>query len=269
VITIEHWLTDHAELDRLDRDLLLAEALGIERVQVLAHPERELDDTNVTLLRSWTRRRGGGEPLAYILGRKEFWSLELAVNSAVLIPRPETELLVEQALAMSARGQRILDLGTGSGAIAIALASELDHTEICASDISQAALKVAAANAAAHKATITLIASDWFMNVSGRFHTIVSNPPYVAQGDPHLSELHSEPLDALVSGPEGLDAIRHIVPAARTRLATDGWLLIEHGHDQGAAVRALMARAGYHNIQSTRDMGGLERVTQGQWREST
>jgi len=265
VNTIERWLTDHADLDRLDRDLLLAGVLDVDRAQILAHPERSLDGAELKQLGLWSTRRRSGEPLAYILGRKEFWSLELAVNPAVLIPRPETELLVEQTLSVSTHGQRILDLGTGSGAIAIALASELDRTEICASDVSQAALKVAAVNAATHNVAITLIASDWFVNISGAFHTIVSNPPYVAEADPYLAKLHTEPRHALVSGVEGLDAIRYIVPAAREHLAQDGWLLVEHGHDHGRSVRALMTRTGYRNVRSVHDLAGLERVSQGQW----
>jgi release factor glutamine methyltransferase len=266
VITIERWLADHVDLDRLDRDLLLGEALGVQRAYVVAHPERNLDDVVLAQLQRWTQRRRAGEPLAYILGHKEFWSLELAVNPAVLIPRPETELLVETALTLSAQGQRILDLGTGSGAIAIALALELDGAEIYASDISQAALQTAARNAATNNADITLIASDWFVNIPGTFHTIVSNPPYVAKADPHLDALHSEPRSALVSGAEGLDAIRYIVPAARAHLAADGWLLIEHGHDQGRVVRSLMLEAGYDAVQTTRDPAGYERVTRGLWR---
>lgn len=263
---VARWLAEHADLDRLDRDLLLAEALGIKRAQVVAYPERAFDAGQSALLQRWAERRRSGEPLAYILERKEFWSIVLTVNPAVLIPRPETELLVEQALAVSGHGARILDLGTGSGAIAIALASEFEHAEICASDISQAALKIAAANAAAHNAAVTFIASDWFANVSGSFHTIVSNPPYIALHDPHLAELRREPRTALVSGREGLDAIRYIIPAACKRLADDGWLVIEHGHDQGAAVRALMSHTGYDNPQTVRDLAGLERVTRGQWR---
>ena len=203
--------------------------------------------------------------MAYILGRKEFWSLELTVTPAVLIPRPETELLVEQALSVTERGQRILDLGTGSGAIAIALGRELNPTEIYASDISEAALKIAAVNASAHNVAIRLIASDWFANISGTFNTIVSNPPYVAHADPHLANLHTEPRDALISGGDGLDAIRHIIPAAARHIARSGWLLIEHGHDQGSAVRALMTEIGYRNVDSARDLAGIERVSQGQW----
>ena len=243
--TIAGWLNEQAVLDRLDRDLLLSEVLGLDRAQIIAHPERELERAELDALQRLAQRRQLGEPAAYILGRKEFWSLELKVTPAVLIPRPETELLVEQALtinrqavgdqAVREHGQRVLDLGTGSGAIAIAIATELQHAEVCASDISQAALKVAATNAATHNAAVTFIASDWFVNISGNFHTIVSNPPYVPHADPHLRSLEAEPRRALVSGREGLDAIRYIVPAARAHLEDHGWLIIEHGHDQGPA----------------------------------
>ncbi|MFP6815446.1 MAG: peptide chain release factor N(5)-glutamine methyltransferase [Pseudomonadales bacterium] len=263
--TIADWEVEHRDLDGLDRDLLLAEVLDTNRAQILAHPERTLNANELKQLGRWSSRRRSGEPIAYILGRKEFWSLELTVTPAVLIPRPETELLVELSLSVTERGQRILDLGTGSGAIAIALGRELNQTEIHASDISQAALNVAAVNASAHNVDIRLIASDWFANISGIFDTIVSNPPYVAQADPHLANLHAEPRDALVSGGDGLDAIRRIIPAATRHIARGGWLLIEHGYDQGTPVRAVMTRIGYRNVVSTRDLAGVERVSQGQW----
>ena len=270
MITVQRWLRDHADLDRLDSDLLLGEALNTGRAQILTHPDRMLEDAELSQLQRWAQRRRCGEPLAYILHRKEFWSLQLTVSSDVLIPRPETELLVERALAISAHrespGERILDLGTGSGAVAIALATELvEGAEIYASDVSQAALKVAAANAAYHNTAISWIASNWFVNISGTYHTIVSNPPYVAQADPLLAQLHAEPRIALVSGAEGLDALRVIVPAACEHLVAAGWLLLEHGHDQGMAARALMNKSGYENVQTTNDLAGIERVTQGQW----
>jgi release factor glutamine methyltransferase len=272
--TVAGWLADHADLDRLDTDLLLAEVLGCNRAQLISHPERLINQNELAQLKRWTDRRRGGEPLAYILQRKEFWSLELAVNPTVLIPRPDTELLVEQTLSLVVQNQeqttnlRVLDLGTGSGAIAIALATELDHAVISASDVSQAALKVAASNAATHNTAIKWVASDWFMNISDTFHMIVTNPPYVAETDPHLAALKAEPREALVSGVEGLDAIRYIVPTACKHLVTQGWLLIEHGHDQGPAVRGLMNRTGYENVKTTVDLAGVDRVTQGQWRSA-
>jgi release factor glutamine methyltransferase len=263
VITVRGWIERERELDLLDRHLLLAELLRTNRAGVMTHPERVLEDAEIRTLDLWSSRRRHGEPLAYILGRKEFWGLTLRVNPTVLIPRPETELLVECALEVATAGQRLLDLGTGSGAVAIALAHELESAAVTASDVSQAALKLAAANAAAHGAQVTWLASNWFDNVTGPFDAIISNPPYVARGDAHLASLQAEPTAALVSGADGLDAIRYIVPAARRYLNEDGWLIVEHGHDQGSAVRSLMLYSGYREVATRRDLAGLERVTRG------
>ncbi len=181
----------------------------------------------------------------------------------MLIPRPETELLVECALEVAAAGQRLLDLGTGSGAVAIALARELESAAVTGSDVSQAALKLAAANATAHDARVSWVAGHWFENVTPAYDAIVSNPPYVAEGDPHLTSLRSEPSSALVSGADGLDAIRYIVPTATRYLSENGWLIVEHGHDQGSQVRSLMRCCGYREVATRRDLAGLERVTRG------
>lgn len=263
MITVGGWIEKEQGLDLLDRHLLLAELLGTNRAGVMTHPERVLADAEVRTLDLWSSRRRHGEPIAYILGRKEFWGLTLRVDPTVLIPRPETELLVECALEVTTAGQRVLDLGTGSGAVAIALARELEDAELTASDVSQAALRLAAANAAAHGARVTWIASHWFENVTGPFDAIVSNPPYVAQGDGHLASLAAEPSSALVSGEDGLNAIRYIVPIARRYLTEAGWLVLEHGHDQGDAVRSLMRHSGYREVTTHRDLAGLERVTRG------
>lgn len=264
MITVGAWIDRERELDLLDRHLLLAELLRTNRAGVMTHPERILDDAEIRTLDVWSSRRRGGEPMAYILGRKEFWGLALRVNPTVLIPRPETEVLVECALEVASGGQRVLDLGTGSGAVAIALARELEGAVVTASDVSQAALRLAAANAAAHGARVTWVASNWFENITGSFDAIVSNPPYVAQEDEHLGSLRAEPRTALVSGAEGLDAIRYIVPIARRYLADGGWLVVEHGQDQGEAVRSLMRCSGYGEVATRRDLAGLERVTRGQ-----
>ncbi|NIP16224.1 MAG: peptide chain release factor N(5)-glutamine methyltransferase [Pseudomonadales bacterium] len=263
MITVGGWIARERGLDLLDRHLLLAELLRTDRAGVMTHPERVLEDAEKRTLDLWSSRRRQGEPIAYILGRKEFWGLTLAVNPTVLIPRPETELLVECALEVATADQRLLDLGTGSGAVAIALARELDGAAVTASDVSQAALKVAAANAAAHGARVTWVASNWFENLTPAFDAIISNPPYVAEGDAHLRSLEAEPTSALVSGAEGLDAIRYIVPAAKRFLNDDGWLVVEHGHDHGRAVRSLMRYSGYRQVKTFRDLAGLERVTRG------
>jgi release factor glutamine methyltransferase len=263
VTTVRAWIDRERELDLLDRHLLLAELLQTNRAGVMTYPERVLNDAELRTLDLWSSRRRHGEPMAYILGRKDFWGLTLRVNPTVLIPRPETELLVESALEVAAAGQRLLDLGTGSGAVAIALARELANAAVSASDVSQAALKLAAANAAAHGARLTFIASHWFENVTPSYDVIVSNPPYVAERDAHLTSLRAEPTAALVSGADGLDAIRYIVPAARRYLNEAGWLIVEHGHDQGSSVRSLMRCSGYHEVTTRRDLAGLERVTRG------
>ncbi len=252
-------------LQRLDCDVLLAHALGCSRAAILAHPERTLSAPVLTQLDAWRRRRAAGEPLAYILQTREFWGLAFKVEPAVLVPRPETELLVEHALAALTPGGRVLDLGTGCGAIAIAMAWQArqngDPCPVTAVDAWEAALAVARQNGAAHGVPIAWRCSDWYANVSGRFDVIVSNPPYVAEDDPHLAELRCEPRHALVAGRDGLDAIRRIISGASRHLRPDGVLLLEHGSDQAARVRALLAKAGLHNVRSHRDLAGHERIT--------
>lgn len=257
------WLAAHPDLDRLDRELLLGRAAGLSRAQLLARPERPLDNVVLVRLGEWAARRRSGEPLAYIFGEREFWGLTLEVGPDVLVPRPETELLVELALTLVPPSPRLLDLGTGSGALAIALARALPAATVTASDVSPAALDTARRNARRHGTAVTWLCGDWFAPVAGRFDLIVSNPPYVAEADPHLKALRYEPAGALVAGPDGLDAIRRIVAGAGDHLETDGILAIEHGHDQAAAVRRLLDAAGFIDITTHRDLAGLDRVTRG------
>ena len=208
--------------------------------------------------------------MAQITGHRGFWSLELAVTPDTLIPRPETELLVELALErlpVAEMGQ-VLDLGTGTGAIALAIASERPLVDVSAVDVSEAALAVARANAAAAGLPLRLLQGDWFEPVAGDvYRMIVSNPPYIPEGDPHLEQgdLRFEPRSALASGADGLDAIRLIAGKAPTHLLPGGWLLVEHGHDQGAAVRALFQAQGFARVETARDLERRERVTRGQW----
>ena len=212
-------------------------------------------------------RRLAGEPVAYLRGRQGFWTLDLAVSPDTLIPRPETELLVELALARlpTDAGLRLADLGTGSGAIALALASERPDAELDAVDASDAALAVARRNAAgAGLGNVAFHRGHWFEPLTGRrYHLVASNPPYVADGDPHLDrgDLRHEPPMALSSGPDGLDAIRLIVAAAPAHLHAGGWLLLEHGHDQGGAVRALLHAAGLEAVATHRDLEHRDRVS--------
>lgn len=270
--TVGGWLAAHPDLARRDLEVLLCRRAGLTRAQVLARPERELAADLIHSLDHWAERRRRGEPVAYILGEKDFWGMTLLVNPAVLVPRPETELLVESALDVITRDHRhgrleLLELGTGSGAVAIALARELaarcPPACLTATDLSAPALAVAAGNARRHQAAVRWLRSDWFAEVTGRYHLIVSNPPYVASADPHLSELGHEPAHALAAGPDGLDAIRVIVAGATAHLEPGGWLLLEHGFDQGPAVRELMEARGLVTVTTLPDLAGLDRVTRG------
>lgn len=269
------YLGAQRDLAPIDVDVLAAHVLGVPRSFLYSHPERGLDAGEQRRLEELVGARRRGVPVAYLVGRQEFWSLELHVDSRVLIPRPETELLVETALTRLRRNARVLDLGTGSGAIAIALARERPDCRVTGSDHDANALDVARLNAKEHGADITFQSSDWFASFGepcGKprggpcgepFDVIVSNPPYVAERDPHLDALASEPRHALVAGPTGLDALTVIVRDAPRHLAAGGWLLVEHSWDQASAVRDLYAAAGFAAIESVRDLAGHERVTLG------
>ena len=251
-------------LEPREARLLLAAATGFSEASVLAHPERELPASAESQFREFAARRARGEPIAYILGEKEFYGLALAVNPAVLIPRPETELLVELALAR--RPASVLDLGTGSGAIALAVKRYLPRARVVAVDASAAALAVARRNAVKLGLEVEFRHGRWFGAVDGeRFEVVVSNPPYVAEADAHLSQgdLRFEPRAALVAGADGLDAIRSIVRAAPAHLNPGGWLLLEHGLGQDTAVRDLLAQAGLEGATSWPDLAGIARVTGG------
>jgi release factor glutamine methyltransferase len=253
-------------LARLDAQLLLLHGLergGLDRSWLIAHDTDEVGPAALARFEQLCARRAAGEPLAYLVGHKEFYGLPLQVDARVLVPRPETELLVEWALACIAHveGPRVIDLGTGSGAIAIALAHSRPDARVEAVDRSAAALQVAQANAAALGARVAFREADWLAGAGGGWHLVVSNPPYVASADPHLAALRHEPLAALAAGPDGLDDIRRIVAAACDHLAPGGWLLLEHGHDQAAAVRALLAAAGLAQPESRRDLAGIERCS--------
>lgn len=251
--------------------LLLREVSGATPAQIAAYSERALASDASARFIDFLHRREAGEPVAYLLGVREFYGREFQVGPAVLIPRPETELIVDlvRACAGESTAPAILDLGTGSGALAVTLALELPGAQVTAVDVSPAALIVARANAAALGATVTFIESDWFaaLKGAGPFDVIVSNPPYVAEDDPHLAEgdVRFEPVTALASGPAGLDDIQRIVAEAPTFLVPGGWLLLEHGYDQAAAVRALMTAQGFSDVASARDLASIERVTFGRY----
>ncbi len=254
---------------RLDAEVLLMHVAGISRAELLAHPEWRLHSPQHRRLEALLERRRRGEPVAYLRGTREFWSLELAVSHDTLIPRPETELLVEQALARIPEDSEwtLLDIGTGCGAIALALAKERPCCRIIATDRSLAALRIARQNALAHGLEqVQLRAGEWFAPVSGeRAHLIVSNPPYMRRDDAHLrlGDVRFEPEGALIAGPDGLAAIRHITGHARHHLHRGGWLLLEHAYDQGPAVVHLMQHYGYREINCYRDGAGLDRVSAG------
>ncbi len=264
-------------LDRLDAQLLLLHALGKasgERAWLLAHDSDELADEAAERFRGFSLRRAAGEPLAYIIGSKEFFGLELQVDGRVLVPRPDTETLVQWSLdlllapAMPAAPD-ILDLGTGSGAIALAIAHSLRaagrDARALAVDASADALAVARENASRLGLKVDFLESGWLRQVKGRFHLIASNPPYIASADPHLAALVHEPLQALAAGADGLDDIRQIIAQAGPHLHPGGWLLLEHGYDQAAQVRELLLQGGFTQVQSRLDLAGIERCSGGQW----
>lgn len=272
------WRAAAAHIDRLDARLLVEHVAGCTHATLIASPERALSADAAAQLAALVERRAEGEPLAYLVGSTGFYGLVFAVSPAVLIPRPETELLVDLALARAAalppdgRTPRLLDLGTGSGAIAVSLAvslsAQLPQAEVSAVERSPAALAVARDNAARNGARVSFHQGDWFGPLADeRFDIIVANPPYVAAGDPHLLQngLPFEPQDALSDGGDGLACLRAIIAAAPQHLFADGWLLLEHGYDQAAAVRALLADAGFTGIASHRDLAGIERVSGGRW----
>lgn len=259
-------------LARIDAQLLLAYALGRDRAWIIAHPEAHVAESES--FTNAVRRRVAGEPLAYLVGRKGFHGLELAIDRRVLVPRPETETLVEWALEVldgplrDKPSVRVLDLGTGSGAIALALKAARPHIDVTAVDASDPALEVAQANARRLGLTVNFAGGDWWHAFDGairrpRFDLVVANPPYIAKGDPHLASLASEPAVALVSGPDGLDAIRSITAGAAMHLSRGGWLLVEHGHDQADEVAALMAAHQLRDIDRRLDLGGVIRCCGG------
>jgi len=261
--------TEPAATADLDAQLLLAHVLAVPRTRLKSHPEDLPDPSRTQHYRLLLARRAAGEPLAYLTGSRDFWSLRLRVTPAVLIPRPETELLVERALAVrTAADGRVADLGTGCGAVALALASERPGWHVVATDACADALAVARTNAAALTlGRVEWRQGDWYQPLRGeRFDLLVSNPPYVAQDDPALatSSLRHEPPRALTPGLDALSCLRTLVHGAPPHLAPEGWLLLEHGATQGADVRRELVVAGFRHVRSHRDLAGHERMTEGQ-----
>lgn len=261
------------ESPRADADVLLCHLLGCRRSYLMTWPERELDAAQQATLQGWLVRRLNGEPIAHLVGEREFWSLPLKVSPATLIPRPDTEVLVEQALTRIPQGPcAVLDLGTGTGAIALALKSERPEIDVWAVDRMADAAALARENSAALGLPIEVRDGSWFEPLgepdrdnTPRFAVIVSNPPYIDGADPHLEQgdVRFDPRSALVADDAGLADIRHIVAHAPAYLLTDGWLLLEHGWDQGEAVRQLLRDGGYREVATVRDYGDNDRVTLG------
>jgi release factor glutamine methyltransferase len=268
------WLSQQlpAEEARREAELMICRAANVTLTQLHTHPEKPTTDSQLKQLSLWIERRLGGEPLAYILGDSEFYGLTLSVTPDTLIPRQDTELLVDAALELipEQAAWQVLDMGTGSGAIAIAIAHHRPNAQMTALDASDKALSVAQDNACALRlARIRFILSHWFaeLNQQIRFDLIVSNPPYIAEEDPHLQNtgLAYEPIKALTSGLDGLDDLRHLINHAPQYLNPNGWLLLEHGYNQATAVRELMTQAGFSAVATHRDYGNNDRITLGQW----
>ncbi len=254
----------------LDAQLLLGKIIGKDRSWMYAHDDADVTETQAAAFRLLAERRSAGEPVAYLLGSRGFWRQHLDVSPSVLIPRPETELLVELVLQLElGLGVQVADLGTGSGAIALALASEKPDWQIFATDISKAALEVAQGNARKLGLdNVCFCEGDWFAALpSLKFNLIVSNPPYIAAGDPHLArgDVRFEPAGALIAGDEGMADLVHIAEQARLFLKSRGWLVMEHGFDQGREVRNLLETMGYSKISTHFDHNAKERVTMGAW----
>lgn len=275
--TIGELLTDAAqqlvatsESARADAEILLAHCLQKSRTWLFTWPDKTLDATRIAAFQHLLGERLRGIPIAHLTGQREFWTLNLKVTPDTLIPRPESELLVETALQLlPPHPTKVLDLGTGTGAIALAIGSERPDIQVTACDFSATALAVAAENAKAnHLQNVQWIQSDWFTALpTQRFSLIVSNPPYIEQDDPHLTQgdVRFEPLTALTAGKDGLDDLHHIVQTAPQWLETSGWLLLEHGYKQGNAVTALLQANGFQNVRCLPDLAGNDRVSIGQW----
>ena len=258
-----------AGLARLDAQLLLGHVCGLSRTGLLTHDDQVLPTAQLARWQQLLARRLAGEPVAYLTGRHEFHGLTLHITSDVLDPRPDTETLVDwglELLARLGRPARVLDLGTGSGAIALAIKHRCPSAQVSAVDFSAAALAVARANGARLNLDVDWQPGSWFENLAGRrFDLILSNPPYIAEDDPHMPALRHEPRQALVSGADGLDDIRSLVRQAPQHLVAGGWLLLEHGHDQGVAVQDLLRSTGYREVDRRLDLAGHVRCSGGQW----
>lgn len=261
--SVAEWLASSPQIPRYDKELLLCARLHRTRAELFTHPDHPVSCAEADHLQRDFAALSQGMPLAYVLGEWEFYGLTLSLSQDVLIPRPDTELLVDLCLERLARNATVLELGTGSGAIAIALKKNRSDLQLTASDISAEALAVAAANAEINAVSVQFVQSDWFQNISESYDAIISNPPYIAANDEHLSHLTHEPRQALVAADDGLADLKTISQQAPEYLHAGGFLLLEHGWQQGPATRDIMQQAGYRNITTFNDLAGHERATQG------
>ena len=265
-ITIERWKHANPKTGSFELDLILSRVTGRSRAEIVAHPQLKLSENQITRLNDDLRALEAGTPFAYISGKKEFFGIELEVSESVLVPRPETEILVEMVLTLAPKNATLLDLGTGSGAIALAIASERPDIKVSASDLSASALEIAKKNARLLNLNLTFFHSNWYQSLPCRkWDLLVSNPPYVSENDPHLDALKKEPIEALTSGRDGLDAIRQIVSGSHDFLNPNGHLLIEHGFNQSETVGRIFMANSFENILSTKDYSGIERVKLGKF----
>ena len=275
VIRLRNSAAAQTQTPDLDAEVLLGVAMGCSRATLKAFPERTVETAALVQFRDWIERRSQGQPVAYLLQGRGFWTLDLEVSPDVLIPRPETELLVEHALQLAnaspsaQAGWAVADLGTGSGAIALAIASERPQWQVWATDISEAALAVAQRNARRLRLDVRFSHGAWCeaLPEGVRWNMIISNPPYISDQDPHLAQgdLRFEPRSALVAADAGFMDLQTIANQARNRLLADGWLLLEHGYSQGRELRQRLQASGYVEVNTIRDLGGHERVTFGRW----
>ena len=256
---------------RYDLELLLCELLDCQPAYLRTWPEKQLSAEQEVRLQQWIGRRVNGEPIAHLIGRQAFWTLDLLVTPDTLIPRQDTELLIERVLQLPiSDSAKVLDMGTGTGAIALALATERQHWQVLASDFKPSVVALAKKNAERHQlSNVEIFQSDWFTNITVKtFDLIVSNPPYIAPDDAHLcqGDLRFEASSALVAEDMGLADIRHIVSQAPNYLNDQGWLVLEHGYDQGASVQSLLVQYGFDLVECCQDLGGNDRVSLGQYR---
>lgn len=265
--TINNWLRENGETFREELKILAREYFGISKAQLITVADEIITSDLSNYLSESLLKLKAGTPLAYLLGYKEFWSLKFQVDHAVLIPRPETELIVEKSIELASYGGCVLELGTGSGAVSIALAKERPDLKITATDISNRALEVARRNAKEHKCEIFLEHTDWFDSITGKWNLILSNPPYIAASDPHLEFLAMEPQIALVAGQTGFEAINRILSQAHKYLKPSGHLIMEHGLGQEGAIKNKLANRNFSTITSHKDLANISRVVTAQWIE--